>query len=240
MTMTDKQLQELIARICDNPDFQSARRRRGVNRLLVELQRLPGLLKSSHLLYLEALDQTWEWVSRNICAFEAKPHLSIQESLVKWINSYLYWRIRDLYRQSQCPREISLDVPINESYENSSTLLDQLSDKGFETPTISGFDGYIEERRNQRIQETFEQLERYVEEDPEHIFQNCHPRKRYDCNCQFLCQRLLFKEPPDKFSRISKELGINKQTLIAHWKRRCIPLLQKKLEDLGYSGNEEQ
>ena len=239
--MTEKQLQELIARICDNPDFQSAKRRRDVNRLLVELQQLPGLRKSSHPLYLEALDLTWEWVSRNICAFEPKPHLSIHESLVRWINGYLGWRITDLYlnQADQHSREFSLDVCINEGSENPLTLLEQLSDTGFETPTLSGIDGYIEKLKNQKIQETLAKLERSVEEDPEQIFQNCHPRQHPNCNCQFLCQRLLFKNPPEKFAHISKELGINYQALISHWKRKCLPLLQKKLEDLGYSGGEE-
>lgn len=239
--MTEKQLQELIARICDNPDFQSAKRRRDVNRLLVELQQLPGLRKSSHPLYLEALDLTWEWVSRNICAFEPKPHLPIQESLVRWINSYLYWRIKDLSikEASQHSREFSLDVCINEGSENPLTLLEQLSDTGFETPTLSGIDGYIEKLKNQKIQETLAKLERSVEEDPEQIFQNCHPRQHPNCNCQFLCQRLLFKNPPEKLAHISKELGINYHALISHWKRKCLPLLQQKLEDLGYSGGEE-
>ncbi len=241
MTMTEEQLQELIARICEHPDSQSGKWRRDVHRLLVELQRLPGLLKYSHSLYLEALDQTWEWVSRNICTFEAQPNLSIHESLVRWINGYLYWRIKDLdinqAKQHRC--ELSLDFYVNESSENPLTLLDTISENGFDTPTLNGLDDYIEQIRNLKIQEVFEKLELYVEEDPEQIFQNCHPRKHHDCNCQLLCKRLLFKDPPDKFAHISQELGINYQALNSHWKRKCLLLLQKKLKDLGYLGDEE-
>ncbi|EGJ32514.1 hypothetical protein LYNGBM3L_17080 [Moorena producens 3L] len=241
MTMTDQQLLALINKICGNQDFQSEERRRDIHRLLLECQQLPGLRKSSYPLYLEALDQTWEWVIKNICAFEPKPDLAVQTSLLKWINGYLIWRIKDLYLNQayQHSRESSLDVYINENSDNPSTLLDQLPDGGFETPTISGIEGYIEKLRKQKIQETFEQLERYVEEDPDHSFQKCHPRKRPDCNCQLLCQRLLFKDPPEKLTHLSRELGIKYDTIISHWKRKCLPLLQKKLKDLGYSGDEE-
>lgn len=240
MTMTDEQLQELIAEICNNTDFHDARRRRNFGRLLIELQRLPGLLKSSHPLYLEALDQTWEWIGKNICAFEHNPSLPISTTLVRWINGYLYWRIKDLYNlTNQYPCEFSLDVPINESSENYSTLLQQLSDNGFKTPTLSGIDNYIEKIKNQKIQEILKKLELYVNRDPEQIFQNCHPRNHANSNCQFLSQKLLFKEPPQKFTQISKELGINYQALVSHWKRKCMGLLQKKLEALGYSRDDE-
>ena len=243
MTMTDEQLQQLITRICNNSDLQSAKGRKDVDRLLLELQRLPGLITSSHILYLEALDQTWEWVSRNICnfEFERQPYLSIRESLIRWINSYLRRRIQDLYinQANLQSRELSLDVPINDNSENPLTLLDRLSDKGFDIPTIGGFDSYIEKLQNQNIQVAFDNLERYVEEDPEHILQNCHPRKHPNCNCQFLCQKLVFQYPPENFANISREWGINYDTLRSFWKRKCLPLLQQKLQEFGYSKEEE-
>jgi hypothetical protein len=64
------------------------------------LQQLPGRVKSSDPKYLEALDQTWEWVSRNIDTFEPRPHESIQKSLVKWINDYLIRRIQEIKQLS--------------------------------------------------------------------------------------------------------------------------------------------
>ena len=239
--MTNEQLQQLITRICENRDIQSEERRRDIHRLLLECQQLPGLQKSSHPLYREALDKTLEWVSNNISNFEQQAHLSVQTSLLRWINGYLIWRIKDLYRNQadQYSREFSLDVYINENLENPSTLLEQMSDNGFDTPTLSGIDGYIENRQNQELQEIFEQLERYVEEDPEQFFQHCHPRHNSDCNCQLLWQKLLFKDPPEKLTQISRELNIKYDTLVSHWKRKCLPLLQKKLQELGYSGDEE-
>ncbi len=240
MCLRDEHLQQLIASICGNPDPTSLERRREINRLLVILQQLPGLLKSSHLYYLEALDQTWEWVSRNICTFEPHPHLSIQESLKRWINGYLSWRIRDLYRGGKC-NPYSLDTPLdNSSDENPTTLLEKLTETGFEPPKLSGIDGYIEQLLRQERQEICRQLERYISEDPQGILRDCKCRKSPNCNCQCLSQRLLLKDPPDKISQISQDLGINYQTLNSHWKKKCKPLLQKIARSfLGYSGDEE-
>lgn len=237
--MTDEQLQTLITRICENRDFQSKERRRDIHRLLLECQRLPGLKKSSHLLYSEALDKTWEWVITNICDFERQAHLSVQTTLVRWINGYLKWRIKDLYlkQANQHCREISLDAPINKSSENSLTFLDILSENSIDTPTLSGIDNYIKECKAQKFQKIYEQFKQEVEEDPKHIFKNSHPRQHPDCNFRFLCQKLIFKDPPEKLSHISRKLGINYNTLITFWKRKCIPLLQKKLKELGYSGD---
>ena len=228
----DEELQELIARICENP-ISEQERKRTLNRLLSLMQRLPGLLRSSHLYYLEALDKTWEWVSRSICDFEPQPNLSIQKSLLKWINGYLKWRIRDLYLQT-C-NEYSLDSPIDNSGEDGSTLLDRLSETNYDFPVLSGIDGYIEQLRNQEVQRVILELENYILEDPEGRLRQCHPRNRPECNCQFLSQRRLFQNPPERFTAISKELGIPDTTIKSHWERRCKPLLKTILNDLGYS-----
>ena len=239
MTMTDEQWRELITRICKNQDLKSARRRKDLTLLLIKLQQLPGILKSSHSLYLKALNQTWQWVVQSICRFEQQPNLSMQESLVRWINGYLYWRIHDLYL-NQANSDLSLNYPINDNSENPSTLLEQISDSGFGTPKLTGIDGYIEQLRQQEMLEIWERFEDYVHQDPQNKLQNCHPKKYPNGNCQILCEKLLFKDPPEKFSNISRELEINYQALVSHWKRKCLPLLQSILKDLGYTEDEEQ
>jgi len=236
----DHQLRQLIDRICSNLDLNSSDRRQTVKGLLIELERLPGLLKSSHPYYLEALDKTWEWVSKSICNFKQRPNLSLQESLVKWINGYLSWRIKDLYlRQNyQYRDEISLDTPTNPSSENPSTLLEQLSDTDLDSPTLTGLDAYLEANRTRKIQEIFAKFEDYVEQDPEEILRNCHPRHCPQCHCQLLCQKLLFQEPPVRISQLARDLGVNHQTIRYHWQAKCLPLLQQILENFGYSRDE--
>ena len=248
---TDEKLQKLITKVCDNSDFESTKRRRDMDRLLLQLQRLPGLIKYSHPLYMEALNSTLMWVSKNIHNFQPQPHLSIRTSLEKWINNYLRWRIKDLYLNQVAepltltlslnttindnleePLTLSLDTILSNNSEESLTLLEQLSNNSLNSSNVSGIDSYIEKQRNQKIQEIAEKLERYVEADPEQILQNCHPRKHPNCNCQVLCQKLLFQHPPDKLANISRELNITYDLLRAFWKRKCLPLLKEILQEL--------
>jgi hypothetical protein len=238
MLITDEQLQELITKICKNPDPKSWERRQAMNRLLITFQQLPGLRKSPHLDYLEALDKTWEWASKNICDFNPRPHLSIQQSLVNWINGYLYWRIQDLYQRAD-RNQYSLDSVIDNSGENGKNWLEQRSIVNSDIPVLSGIDDHIEKVRKQEIQVIFLELELYIEQDPERKLRSCHPRKSPECNCQILSQRLLLKNPPDRLADISQEFGIKYQTLNSHWNNKCKPLLQTIVVSLGYSRNEE-
>lgn len=233
----DEQLRQLIAEVCQSP-LRSLKRRKAINHLFVAIQQLPGLGKSSHPDYLEALNRTWEWVNRSICQeFDlAKP--LIPQRLVQWINSYLYWRIKDLYSASggsltkQRLRERSLDELIHE--EAGTSLLEILAETNFSAPTRSGLDGYIEQIEKEQQQYIGLKLERYIEEDLEGRLLNCHPKEHPNCHCQLLSQRMLLKSPPDKLMTIATELGIKYQTLTSHWKRNCLPLLQSIASELGY------
>lgn len=226
----DEQLYQLIVQVCQHP-LKSPKRRKAMNLLLVEIQRLPGLGKSSHPDYLDALNRTWEWVNRQLCqGFNPNKPL-IQKRLLQWINSYLYWRIKDLYSPGKSDR--SLDAPIGDSPTEPS-FLDLLSTTGFEIPSRSGLDGYIEQIEREQQQVVSLKLEQYVVEDPKKKLQNCHPQTYATCNCQLLSSRVLLKNPPDKFSAIAKEFSINYQTLKSHWERKCLPLLQEIALELGY------
>lgn len=238
--MTEKELRQLIDKICNHPN--SAERRKAVNQLLIEVQKLPGLYKSSHLYYLETLNDTLQWITKSICKFQQRPHLSFYESLEKWVNGYLYWRIKDLYLNDkrQYSRERSIDVSINPNDSNPSKLVDQISEKGFEPPTITELDAYLENLRKEKIEAIWQKFERYIEEDPESLLQDCHLNKFPECNCQILAKKLLLEDPPKTLAQIYREfqnlgLDIPDQTIRAHWKNKCLPLLRKVLGDLGYS-----
>jgi hypothetical protein len=232
----DERLRQLIEAVCQHPEG-SLKRRKAMHRLLIELQRLPGLLKSSHPDYLHALNQTFEWISRYICSTFERRTPSLQESLVKWINGYLYWRIKDLYspEASSLP---SVDTPIGDAEEGVS-ILDRLSETGLNTPTLSGLDGYIERLQREKTQRLGLKLERYIQQDPERKLRNCYPRTHPSCNCQLLSQRRYLKDPPDPFQDIAQTLDMKPFQLTNHWYGRCKPLLQKIAEDLGYGSHEE-
>ena len=235
MTETEIRLRELIAKICENStSLTESERKRLIHRLLIRVEKLPGLRKSSHLDFLEALDKTYWWLSRNICQFDSSLHksLSYEKGLTRWINSYLFGRIKDLYRQIPFS-QYSLDQLINQGNEDDLTWLDQLPTNP-KLPTLDGLEIYIERLQKEKTQDVFLKFEFYVERDFDQRLQNCHPRHFPSCNCQMLCQRILLKNSPDKVSDISREFGINYQTLKSHWERKCKPLLQEILVELGY------
>lgn len=237
MNINDEELKQLIDNICRGLERESLEWQKAINRLLIELQNSPELLKSRHPLYLEALDKTWEYVIENLHKFKPQPEIPISESLMKWVKGYLVWRIRDLFRQKAS--ELSLDTEINPDLESPLTLIDILSENGFNSPTLSGLDAYVENKKQENIVTIWQQFEIYVLEDSEMLLRNCHPGNRPDCNCQLLSIKRLFTDPPEKFTNIARKLGIKYQTLKSHWERRCLPLLQQILKDLGYSDNGE-
>ena len=226
----DEQLYRLIVDVCQYP-LKSPKRRKAMNLLLVEIQILPGLTKSAHPDYLDALNRTFEWVNRQLCQDFNPNKPLIQKRLLQWVNSYLRWRITDLKLQGKGDR--SLDAPIGDG-KTETSLLELLPTTGFEIPTRSGLDGYIEQIEREQKQQVGLKFEQYVEQDPKEKLRNYHPRTYPTCNCQLLSSRVLLKNPPDKFSAIAREHNINYQTLKSHWERNCRPLLQAIAQELGY------
>ncbi|HAX86426.1 MAG TPA: hypothetical protein DCY91_09180 [Cyanobacteria bacterium UBA11370] len=231
----DEELRKLITEVCQHPP-QSRERQKALNRLLIQIQHLPGLARSSHPDYLHALNRTYQWISQNIQNFQPRPP-SVQESLVTWINGYLYWRIRDLYApDNDAPYSFDELVRIE---EGGRSYLEQLSSRSSSTPNLTGMDAYIEQIQTQENQRIGLKIEQYIEADPTGILRNCYLRDSCECNCQFLSQRLILKEPPDKFASVARELNVNYQTLVKHWKRSCLSLLKEFAVSLGYSPNQE-
>lgn len=227
----EKQLHQLINEVCEHP-LKSPKRRKIMNRLLIEFQRLPKLAKSSHPDYLDALNKTWEWVNRSICEQFDTSKPMVEERLQQWINSYLYWRIKDLHSLDK-NKVYSLDATTANN-NTEITYLELLSEKGFDIPTRSGIDSYIEQLERGQRQNISLKLENYFEKDPEGKLRNCHLRGNPECNCHILSQRRFLNNPPEKFTVLAKDFNVKYQTLKSHWERNCSPLLQEIAKDLGY------
>jgi hypothetical protein len=225
----DEQLQKLIDEVCRYPD-SSIERQKALNRLLGVIQKLSGIYKSSHQDYLEALNLTWEWVSRKICEFE-KRSLSVEKSLVIWINGYLKWRIKDLYTPSS-NYTISLDRPICNDEGNQTTELERLIDP--ELLTLDLLDIKIATIQKQERDRVGTRIGKYIELDKNRKLTDCHLNKHPECHCQLLAMRLLLQKPPHKIINIARELNVNNQTLHSHWKRKCLPLLREIGINFGY------
>jgi hypothetical protein len=209
--------------------------RKTMHRLLVFLQSLPEFNQYTQpgrpAYFLEALNLTWEWMCREIHIFQPRSD-SRRKDIVRWVNGYLYWRVRDL-RVKEGKSAPSLDEPLTDNDNNEmSTWLDrvlesgELAGKNFQSPPLSGLTAYIEQQQTKASQNRALKLELYIEIDPEHKLRNSHPRNFPACNSQVLAQRILLKHPPDKLSEIAREFAIDYQTLNSHWKRKTLPLLR--------------
>ncbi|MFY7801871.1 MAG: hypothetical protein ACOVQ7_00425 [Limnoraphis robusta] len=217
----DQQIKGLIEQVYQF-ERTSPQARKALTRLLIFVQRHPDLYRSSHPDYSEALNRTLEWMCRNLQSFEPRS-ASIEQSLIRWINGYLKWRVRDLYSpDSYYQRHVSLDEPIINSGQESTTRIDRLVDQN----TITGIEGWIEESQKTRRLSIGDAVWEYIEQDPENLLKSCYPKKQPECHCQILAKRLLLQQPPQKISEIAREYNISNQTLYSHWKRKCIPLLQ--------------
>jgi hypothetical protein len=228
---TRNHLEELLAKVLGSPPHSKARAK-NLSHLIRYLQHLPGIRKVNHQDYLLALNQTWEWLSREIDKFQRSNTGSLEDELVKWINGYLYWRIHDLYfPQKTTPLVQSLDTPVSDT---DITYLDLLSEDGFIEMQLSSLDRYIEKLQQQENQSIVHQLEVWIALDPEGELQGSAPKGCPGCNCQILSGKLLLQDPPDSLTKIALELEIPYQTLVSHWKRNCLKLLQNKAKNLEY------
>lgn len=242
----DEQLKKLIDEVCCYPDG-SLERQKALNRLLIVIQQLPGIYKSGHQDYLEALNLTWEWVSRKICAFEARSRSdsvrvasrregvspSLQQSLVIWINGYLKWRIKDLYI-ADSNYTISLDRLTRNDEGDETSLLNILPDPQSPTITLDLLDIKIAQIQENQRQSLGKRIRQYIEQDEEGKLTASCLRKNPECHCQLLAMRLLIENPPHKISDIARELNISNQTLYSHWKNNCLPLLREISINFGY------
>jgi hypothetical protein len=222
----EEPIKEAIALIC-RYDNHSLQRQKNLNRLLMLIQQLPGIYRSSHQDYPEAYNRTLEWVSKNIDRFEAKGE-SVQKSFVIWINGYLKWRIRDLYvsDNSYDPQR----VYFNKNEKSEIDLIENIPDPRF---SLSLLDTQIAEMQAEKQTRLGIAISEYIKQDLNKNLTNTYLRKHPQCNCQCLAIRLLLQQPPEKISEIARELQVNNQTLYSHWKQKCLPLLQEIGKELG-------
>jgi hypothetical protein len=221
--------EKLLATVLQSPPH-SLIRSKAFSKLVQYLQHLPGIKKVDHQDYLLALNQTWEWLNREIDKFQCSNNGSLEQDLVRWINGYLKWRIRDLYfPQTTDPPTLSLNASMTDTDE---TYLSLLSENGFFGMKLSLLDQDIANIQQQETREIVHKIENWIAIDPDQELQKSHLKNHPQCHCQFLSQRLLLQDPPDKLAKIARDLDISYQTLVSHWKRNCLELLRNKAINL--------
>lgn len=251
MKEREERLKALIATVQQHPR-QSLSWRKALNQLILEIQQLPGLAKSSHPDYYEALDDALMRLADEIQDFQPQ-QASLVQSLTAWINGKLRlkYAVRELhspsrrrvrstrptakteFKQQARQAPLSLDTPL--SGDRGETFATQIA-----SPSLWEVQAQIvrEQQRHNNLRIGLK-LQRYIEQDPEGILQKCHPKAYPHCHCQVLSRRLLLKVPPDRFVTVAQDLKANYHTLNWHWKNKGLPLLQAIALDLGYQPNSE-
>ena len=220
MSERDEQLRQLIKAVCQATP-QSWQWQQAMTLLLTQVLTLPGLARSSHPNYPDVLNETLAEFGDRLCReFQPQPSLSLEASLVAWINKKLRlkYRVLDLHEcsgESALPLEIDLPAPA--------------------PCTIWELDAEIAQQQQQRqTMRAGQRLQQYVERDPEARLRQCHPGAYPQANAQILSQRLLLKSPPDTLAEIARELAVPYQALYWHWKHKVLPLLQEIAQNFGY------
>lgn len=236
----DEQLYERFEAVWQHLD-QSPGQRKAISRLISKVQVLPGILKSSHQDYPIALNQTWLWFSQQVKQFDPGSP-SIAKSLMRWLNGYLTWRIRDITGKKGSA-EISLDCSLDREGSKDLKLKDIVVDSpdgsylaigkegGYRR--LSVLDKYIADFNRTQVMQLGLAVEDYINRDPEGKLRNCHPKNFPDCNMQYLAQRFCLQDPPADKTEVALEVGVNYNTLVAHWRRNNYLLVTIGLE-LGY------
>ncbi|MBR8835252.1 MAG: hypothetical protein DSM106950_14800 [Stigonema ocellatum SAG 48.90 = DSM 106950] len=228
--MDDIQLEVELIRlfniVCQSA-ADSRERTKAVNRFLILCQQSLKLIKSNHPDYPHALNQTWDWLGTNIQNFKPTSSSWI-ESLQRWINGYLYWRIKDLIPTT--PPPLSLEQPIGNDKVNL-TYKDLLRDEKHE---FSLLDNLIKEEEAEYLKNVIEKISLYVEKDPDNILRNFYPKGYPKCNCQLLIKRLIFKKPPATLADIAREFDIKYQSLNTCWQHTQRQNCRKLLKEIAH------
>jgi hypothetical protein len=208
----DTELIRLFEIICQSP-ANSPEKAKALNRFIILCQKNLSLIKDKHLDYPEALNKTWKWVSENLNKFQSSSP-SFSHSLQRWINGYLYWRIKDLY--------------------TSVSDWEEFSERDFVAPTLIGLDALEKSEEEKQLNLVLEEIRRYVESDPDCILRNFHPRGHPECNCQLLIKRLLLQNPPDTLADIAKEFDINYQNVNTRWQHTKRQNCRQMLKEIAH------
>jgi hypothetical protein len=219
----DTELIRLFEIICQSP-ANSPEKAKALNRFIILCQKNLSLTKDKHPDYPEALNKTWKWVSENLNNFQLNSSL-FTHSLQRWINGYLYWRIKDLY---------IVNSPPSVSIEQLVSYGEEFSETGFVAPPLSELDALEKSEEEKQLNLVLEEIRRHVEADPDCILRNFHPRGHPECNCQLLIKRLIFQNPPDTLANIAKELGINYQNVNTRWQHTKRQNCRQMLKEIAH------
>jgi hypothetical protein len=164
----------------------------------------------------------------------------ITHHLRSWINQFIKWRIKDLYRHTGKEIIESLDTPQfrdNKSGENRIDYTPDGSQMLAKCPTmqeLTNGDLFNTISRNEE-KEIRLKLRRYLEDDPYKLLASRYIKGYPECTYKILVDRRILKEPPDSRKDIADEFGIEYQNFAsAELLRNFYPTIASIRIEIGY------
>ncbi len=181
---------------------------------------------SPHSRYPDFLQEIQLEFSQRICTkFDPEKGKNLLHSLRLWMNyrkdNYglgLTYKILDLWREDKqkLQKETSINAPISGGNNDGNIpTLEEVIPGEFLDPmeTLS------QEDFEEKLSAAIEVL-------------GCHPKDYPQCTCGEIYKRRFFRNPPQKFTEIAKELNVPYQALMAHNRRICKPRLKAIYNEL--------
>jgi len=205
----DNTLVRAIAQTCQHPRG-SRQRNRYLNQLIRAIARSGKLWRERTEYYEDALQQTWLYLSRNLC--EGQQYDPTRSSVTTWLNQYLKWRLHDFRQQAQADK-------IQHISAKSSGA------KEFQDPVAT-----IESPPE--IPPIWEETLDWAKTDPDGELTQTHIKGRPDLTCQVLILRRL--PPETDWKTLETEFDCPYSTLASFYQRQCISRLRNFAKRQGY------
>ncbi|AFZ07104.1 hypothetical protein Osc7112_2690 [Oscillatoria nigro-viridis PCC 7112] len=253
---TDEQLRQLLQLLKDSQEG-SKEQERLKNQLCQLIPRLPGIRKHPYpnIDLEEMMQEAYCGFLKTLSAFLRGIDLDnlaadvLRTRVVQRFNKTLKNKVYEQYRRMQQQIfSVSFDAPITSNRGEKFAAQEPI-----DHTTKNGIEQLIEREQAQNKQRIGRQLWQCIEDDPTGELRNSYPnekidkkkpnnpenrRPRPDANSHVLALRLLLQDPPDKLSKIARELNIDYQTLNSHWKRTGLALVKEIALKFGYQPEE--
>jgi hypothetical protein len=175
------------------------------NRCLTRMLRAiaPALWRANTPYYGDALQQTWVYFVTHVCT----TYDESRGSLITWLNSYLWYRHRDLSHGSKVPWPPILSLDASKEEGSTGSFIDDLPSRTYGSLSL------------------LDQVQAWVEVDSNGSLRSTRLCTHPEVTAQVLiCLRL---PPETPWKAISTEFGISISSLSTFYRRKCLPLLRQ-------------
>jgi hypothetical protein len=214
MERLEEQLKQLVEKACGHPPASLQR-----SKLLTQIIRLCAhkLWKENTPYYQDALQQTWIYFCSNICeSGTTKAYDPSISSVTFWLNTYLRYKLRDLYIEQQRVKARTVSTKMRQSASGEVSereIVDNLP-------------------ANPDVPPILENVRIWAEKDSDGELRHTHIQGRPDITCQMLILRRL---PPEvSWKELAAEYNLTVSTLSSFYQRQCLPRLRIFAEKEGY------